>query len=1202
MQIRKLELFGFKSFADRTEFVFDKGITCIVGPNGCGKSNVVDAVKWILGEQSARSLRGNEMSDVIFNGASGRHALGFAEATLTFDNESRGLPLDMAEVAITRRLYRSGESEYMINRKLCRLKDIRELFMDTGIGLNAYSLIEQGRVDVLLQSNPQERRAVFEEAAGISKYKSRKKEALRKLERTEQNLLRLTDIIEEVERRLRSVKLQAGKARNWQAYSERLKELRITHALHEYHQLGGRRGELDDSHQVLASEQASLQERQGGLEERRARIEASLVELDDALRQVDGELMEVRGRMTASESTAAHHQSRIVELRLTAERDRHRIAELDGRVSELAGQISADESQSSEVDAEQERMRGLLQAAEQAVGEAQQAVRRTASSLEDEKSAVMELVQQASGLRNQISSTDLRLENFAAQRGRLERRQDEIARQVEELGGQQSSLEVEISKLDESIERDQGQLNVRKEEARLLNGEAEEIAREMGAAREFRSGLTSRRNVLDDLERRGEGVEKGVRRVLELARKGLFPGIRGLVAELLTVDVRYASLVEAALGEAEQYLVIDRQADVMESLEKLEDALEHRAGFLPLDSLRCGGGPATLPEGLEGVVARASELVECQPELRGAIDCLLGRTLLVKDLPTAIELAAGPLAGMRLVTMAGETLEADGTMRLGRVMAKAGLISRRSELRDIARQLEEVEGRINSYRERGEGVSHRIQELDQQQRDLRSAIYDASTSRVDMNAQLRRFRDTAESIRKEQPLLESEMADLDRQSAELRQRRVEIEQRLGELEEQSAGRRTQIEALGLELRRLEESRSAADEQRTQHRVALAQVEEKRRSLLDRLNHLRNAHAVAARQKAEAAEELAGCGDRVREAELGILREQSRLAVLYLQKEDAARRSRAIAGQRGEARARAAALNEERSGLQQSLNEIGGQLHETEMSLRECGLRMDGLRERIRDDFDLDLDEKVAEYEGGEVDWAAVEEEIQGLRTKIERLGAVNLEAINEQQDLEQRGEFLYRQKTDLESARQKLDELITRINEESISRFRETFDQVRENFQNLFRKLFGGGKADIVMMNPEDVLESGIEIIARPPGKQPCSISLLSGGEKTMTAVALLMAVFRSKPSPFCILDEVDAALDESNNERFNDIVREFVQDSQFIVITHSKRTMAVGDVLYGVTMQEPGVSKKISVRFSDVHRLGLDVEDETGEGRAAGA
>lgn len=1201
MQIRKLDVFGFKSFADRTEFVFDKGVTCIVGPNGCGKSNVVDAVKWILGEQSAKSLRGNEMSDVIFNGASGRHALGFAEATLTFDNTSGRLPLDASEVAITRRLYRSGESEYMINRKLCRLKDIRELFMDTGIGLNAYSLIEQGRVDVLLQSNPQERRAVFEEAAGISKYKARKKEALRKLERSEQNLLRLTDIIEEVERRLRSVKLQAGKARNWQAYSERLRELRVTHALHEYHQLTGRRGELNEAYDGLSVEHSRLQEEQEQLEGRRVRLESALLELEESLRQVDGELMELRGEVSSSQSTISHYNTRIAEWQKTAERDRRRIGELESRVGDLALQISQDETQSVEVEAELHRRRSELESAEQTVSQAQQAVRETSAALEEEKSALLELVQRASDLRNRISSTELRSENLAAQRQRLERRQEELLRQVEELAGQQAALESEIGRLDTAIERDQSQLNVRKEEARLLNAEAEEIAGEMAAAREFRSGLMSRRSVLEDLERRGEGVEKGVRRVLELSRQGFFPGIRGLVAELITVDVRYASLVEAALGEAEQYLVIDRRSDVMDSLEKLEEALEHRAGFLPLDALQ-SAAPAAIADGVEGVVARASDLVECPPELRGAIDCLLGRTLLVNDLATAIELARGPLAGMRLVTMAGETLESEGTMRLGRVMARAGLISRRSELRDIGRQLEEVEGRILNCRERAATTSNRIQELDQQQRDLRSSIYDASTSRVDVSAQLRRFNETAESIRKEQPLLESEMQEIDAQLAELLRHREEVAGDLAAIEEQSVEQRSRIEAMSVQVRQLDESRAAADERRTQHRVELAQVEEKRRSLLDRLNHLRTAHGVASRQRQEAGEELAACGSRVAEAELSILRQESKVASLYVAKEAAGRRSRSIGAERRVARSQVAAVNDARNRLQQSLHELSEGLHEAQMNLRECGLRMDGLRQRIQEDFDLDLEQKVAEYEGGEVDWASVEEEIASLRSKIERLGSVNLEAINEQQELEERSEFLHRQQVDLEAARQKLDDLIGRINHESETRFRQTFDQVRENFQNLFRKLFGGGKADIVLMNPEDVLESGIEIIARPPGKQPCSISLLSGGEKTMTAVALLMAVFRSKPSPFCILDEVDAALDEANNERFNDIVREFVRDSQFIVITHSKRTMAVGDVLYGVTMQEPGVSKKISVRFSDVHNLGLDLEDDAAASRAAGA
>ena len=1208
MRIKKLELFGFKSFADRTDFVFDEGVTCVVGPNGCGKSNVVDAVKWILGEQSARSLRGHEMADVIFNGSSGRHALGYAEATLVFDNASRRLPVDLAEVAVTRRLYRSGESEYMINRKLCRLRDIRDIFMDTGVGLNAYSLIEQGKVDVLLQSNPRERRAVFEEAAGISKYKAKKKEALRKLDRTEQNLLRLNDIIDEIQRRLRSVKYQAGKARSWQVHNDRLKALRIMHALNAYHDLGQERETLAGEHTRTEDARAELQSGLRGLEARQSELETALIELDDQLRQADAKRVDLKSRIATAENTIGFNRTRIDEWHQTQARDRRRISELEGRIRQHDARLAETADEAREVEAQVAALRDRLAETEIAAAAAAEESRDLAAQLEQEKAAIMDLVQQTSGVHNDISSVDLRLENLRATRTRLEKRQGEIAEQLHHLAEQKGTLDAEIADLDFAIERDQQRLNVKRDEANCLNDEAEQAATDLTAAKEYRSGLLSRKEVLEDLERSGEGIAEGVRRVLALSQGDLFGGIRGIVADLITVDVRYASLIEAALGEAEQYIVIDHANDVTESLARLDEALEGRAGFLPLDRLR-PERPVVDLTGHAGVVARMADLVTTDAAMRPAVETLLGSTLLVEDLAVAERLATGSLArhggaslaGLRFVTLAGETLEADGRLNVGRLAARAGLISRKSELRDLGVQLGEVAGRIERLQQRSEDIARRIHELDEEQRDLRSVIYDASTSRVDRVAQKRRLAEMAESIRAEEPVIASELAATDRESAELVARRGQLEGRLGEMEVEAQRRRGEVETIGQRLSETESHRARLNEARTHQRVETAKAEAERRGVEDRLHHLQAARAEALRGRDEAAGEVASCDQRMREAERTILGEESTIARLFLDKERVGRTCRAIDGRRRESRQHVGALHDEVRSLQDRLHDVEETQHAISMKLNECRLKMQALEDRVREDYEMDLADRIEDYVPEEVDWQAIEEEIAALRTKIERLGSVNLEAIGEQEALEQRAEFLVAQQQDLEEARRMLDRLIERINAESIVRFNVTFAQVRENFQALFRKLFGGGRADIVMLDPEDVLESGIEIVARPPGKEPCSISLLSGGEKTLTAVALLLAVFRSKPSPFCILDEVDAALDEANNERFNAVVREFVEHSQFIVITHSKRTMALGDVLYGVTMQEPGVSKRISVRFADIHKMKLSDEPQPAA-QAAGA
>ncbi|MBE3070142.1 MAG: AAA family ATPase, partial [Planctomycetes bacterium] len=558
MELKRLEVFGFKSFADRTRFDFDSGVTVIVGPNGCGKSNVVDAVKWVLGEQSPKSLRGREMIDVIFAGSESRRSLGFAEATLTFDNARGMLPIDAAEVEVSRRLYRSGESEYLLNRKPCRLRDVRELFMDTGVGVDAYSLIEQGKVDVLLQSNPQERRIIFEEAAGISKYKSKRREAERKLQRTEQNLLRLGDILDEVERRLRSVKYQAGKARSYQQYTERLKELRVSYALNQYHEQMTALAAQQVAIEGLQNERAARSGRLAQFDQERSALDGELMDLDTAVRQADACLGEIRAGLATRENETGFHRTRVEELGQVIDRDRRKIGDLsahlreaeaavDGRRAETAAMAEAARRQETAVSDVEARLRDLSDQ-----------VRDFTARIEHAKAAAMDLAQERTGAASRQASLDLRLETLDAQAGKLQARRQEIGVGLDGLAGRETGLHAERETLDASVVERRGHLEAKRHEAEARQKSLEEVGERLARAKEQASALDSRGQVLEDLERRGEGIPAAVRQVTQAIQAGGAPERwRGMVADLIEVDVARAIVIESALGPAEKLLVAD---------------------------------------------------------------------------------------------------------------------------------------------------------------------------------------------------------------------------------------------------------------------------------------------------------------------------------------------------------------------------------------------------------------------------------------------------------------------------------------------------------------------------------------------------------------------------------------------------------------------------------------------------------------------
>lgn len=1180
--LKRISMVGFKSFADSVDFDFGPGITCIVGPNGCGKSNVVDAFKWVLGEQSAKSLRGGQMLDMIFNGCASRRSSGMAKVDLVFDNMDRSLPFDCDEVTVSRKLFRSGESEYLLNKEPTRLKDIREMFMDTGVGTDAYCVIEQGRVDVLLQSSPAERRSVFEEAAGISKYKARKREALRKLERTQQNLLRVADIIEEVERRLRSVKLAAGKARNWQTYDARLRELRSVFSLAEYHRLT----------QECHAHQSRRQEATDAVTSARTRIDAGESDsvklasqgdrLSEELGGLENEYLQVKSQITAHEERIQAASARAVQEERHLEAARERLDTQKLRHAQAAEQIGRLNAEAAELDDEIGRQNqaidDLLSKDRELAGD----LTRAQALLEDEKAGLIELVRRGAELHNEIVKLESHRDSLEGQKGRLSARDAQIAGELRDLLERKEGLERRLEEVKALIDSEMERLEAKKAETARIHHMQSDLAQEIANARELRSGLDSRRQLLEDLEQRMEGVGAGVRQLLSTKGEGpedpALSAVAGMVAELFEADLIHALVVEAAIGDQDQFVVVKDTAAFLANPTRF-DQLPGRLTALCMDRLPPVVNVRDFSE-RPGFVARAMDLVRFPEELDRLGHHLLGKTIVVQDLLTALGLSDEDCDGHRFVTLNGQVVEPDGRVRLGPASVEAGLISRRSELRDIAQQLEQTELRIATLSDQLERANAEATHLDQVQQELRGAIHNAHTARVEAGAALANIEESIRRLTEEQPLIAGEVALIEQQIAEAQQRHSASSESLENIGRENQRREQEVARHQQNIDEIVTRRSGLQESLTEAKVRAGQLHEKRSAVATAVLASRRDLASAEDAVAAAEREAEESRRRIADAEEAALTGRQALAALETEARRLEVETLQIRRQREMIRVESEQLSTAIKRLRAELDEAEQRLHESDMALQEARVRRDELVARVRDELDVDLAEQYASYEHTERDWQEVEAEIKELRTKIDRLGNVNLDAIAEQEELEEREQFLTSQRDDLNDSERQLQQLIRELDAESIQRFTETFETIRGHFRDLFRKLFGGGKADIVLENPEDILECGIDIVARPPGKELQSISLMSGGEKTMTAIALLMSIFMSKPAPFALLDEVDAALDEANNERFNRILLDFVESSQFIIITHSKRTMNVGDQLYGITMQEPGVSTRVSVKF----------------------
>jgi chromosome segregation protein len=1239
--LKALELVGFKSFADRTRFDFPDGITVVVGPNGSGKSNVVDAVKWVLGAQSAKALRGADMADVIFKGSAegGRKPANSAEVILILDNKTRVFSHDADEVHVSRRVFRSGEGEYAINSQPCRLKDVKDLFRGTGVGVDAYSLIEQGKVDRLLQASAKDRRGIFEEAAGISRFKAKKVEAERRLVRVDQNMLRLSDIVDEIGKRLTSLKGQAARANRYREMTVALQTKRQQLGWLDRIALTKQQQDANHSLAVAQNAELDLQTRYQTLQESAAEEQRKWQHLQSSQEIVQNQYLEAqRERISA---TSGHSSAVERHAELTAEQEvlRDRIKMLQHRATMSTEEIQQKQQELAAIDLERQSAIVHLDESEKRWSQLQESLNGLKQKLEETKNQQAQVREDTATARSEITAYRMHIEQFEQSIVQHQALLADASKELEQLTMDVKSAEEKLSEAMKSSEL----VNAEKKEAedRLqVNRLAVTNAQEKLIALQGKShGVRERLKVLSQLEEQYTGAGRGGQQLLRLARENrhsqsdpsqatnsivsnVWDTVQGVVADLLTTEMHLAPLIDVALGAHSDAIVLSN-GQIIDWINDGNYAIDGRVTLIRMDRLssRRSGEKIQL-DGLRGVLGRADRMTQFPDPYEPLIRFLLGTTWFVDTLTTALELSHFRGAGLRFVTAECQLVESDGSITLGSLQTGLGLVSRRSEMQVAREEIQQLQDSISAGVALVANAQAAIVDSENRLRDKDLAAHqvakELTTCELRLESALQRRAKLAGSL----SLHEQNCATSELRLAEAHDRILNAEQSLDELSAQALQIEQIYEAVFREHAQNESAMQSEQSIVTDRRIQLARIEQRLvglRITLEQLQQDTNERIKSVAQSEESlvlistriASTLSAIADfesKAKEAGDTIQRIEAEREAISVQIQsqnevfqsaqrecESARRSlekakdriEAIQSQLQQWTVQWTTLHEHYvQEYQVELNEIGEMVapflsDANDPSIDDSKLELLTTLPELRWFVEL-LERSPLKSKPAEVDRAAIESEIAHLRHEIAASGGVNMEALQELDELQSRFDKLSTHYQDLSEAKSSLVKTMNKIDQDSQELFLTTLNTIRINFQDLYRRSFGGGFADIVLEDERDP-ESGIEIIATPPGKTTLSNSLLSGGEKALTAVALIMAFFQYRPSPFCILDEVDAPFDEANIGRFVTVLREFLDTTKFIVVTHSKKTMTAANMIYGITMQESGVSRQVSVRFEEV-------------------
>ncbi|MGM0880922.1 MAG: chromosome segregation protein SMC [Bacillota bacterium] len=1185
MFLKRIELFGFKSFADKTEMEFVTGITAVVGPNGSGKSNISDGIRWVLGEQSAKSLRGGKMEDIIFAGSDARKAVNYSEVSLTLDNGDGALPLEYNEVTVTRRVHRSGDSEYLINKQPCRLKDITELFMDTGIGKEAYSIIGQGRIEEILSTRSEDRRGIFEEASGIVKYKSRKREAQKKLDETEQNLLRIHDLVTELEDQVVPLRKQSEKAIHFKALKEQLKTKEISMYVHNIEQIHGSWTEANGKLERLQQEQLALStvvsKHDAHLEKDRQQLRELELELDqlhESMLQISedfekcegyGEVLKERKRNLEQnkrqlEESIAVQDARIGTLTQEEAEFRSRAAALELQLADLRALIAKEEA-------------NLLGVAGGAIADAEETLKgellEVLSSMAQHRNEIRYAAQQQETLQRRMERISEDETKWLEQQARLDERRSELAQ----------ALEATLARLEQARSRSIAE----SEQTKTISQSLEEVTMAIRKWEQKLDSHVSRRDTMKEMQDALDGFMQGVKEVLKASRRGNsgISGVHGAVAELMRVPERIEMAVETALGGALQHIVMEDEKSARSAIGFLKQRQLGRATFLPLDVIRGRQVPEhdkRTAETVDGFVGVAADLVSSDSRYEAIVNNLLGNVLLAETLEQANRIASKCQYRYRVVTLEGDIVNAGGSMTGGSLQKKgASLLGRQrqidaldQEIADARKMVEQLRDKLSDLRKEHSIRTHNMEELRAQ----------GEQSRIEeqqIRAELQQLHNEAKHLDEQRQLYSADRNTHLTEQKDIQAAAAAAELRLEQLIIDEA--RLQ-EAIRMAEERRKASESAKEElqgQLTDIKIAAAKTDQERLSFEDQSARVRadierakqelvGLRSLSAQQEEELARHSAETVQQIEQ--LNHLRLKKQECAEQTDFKRSARAQRIVELDQGESETK-----EQRVQLRQ----VEEQMRQTEIAANRLDVELDNLLRKLSEEYELSYELAKEQYPVPE-DVVGTQNEVRDIKRQITALGEVNLGAIEEYERVKERYEFLSAQKDDLIEAKTTLYQVIREMDDEMSKRFKATFEAIRGHFVVVFAKLFGGGRADLVLVEPDRVLDTGIDIVAQPPGKKLQNLQLLSGGERALTAIALLFAILQVKPVPFCVLDEVEAALDEANVSRFAQYLREFSGLTQFIVVTHRKGTMEEADVLYGVTMEEGGVSKMVSVRLEE--------------------
>ena len=1177
MYLKNIEIQGFKSFANKIVLEFHNGITGIVGPNGSGKSNVADAVRWVLGEQRAKQLRGANMQDVIFSGTELRRPLSYASVAITLDNSDHSLAVDFDEVTVTRRVYRSGESEYLLNGASCRLKDINELFYDTGIGKEGYSIIGQGQIDKILSGKPEERRELFDEAAGIVKFKRRKATAQKKLEEEAASLVRINDILAELERQKGPLERQSQTAR---VYLKKKEELRVYDVNYFLCETARIREQIKDLEEKQENASRELETARRGFEEARSEYDRQEEELAGLEQQME------EARQAASNTVLKRQglENQIAVLKEQINTARANDEHIGNRLEAIGEEEKAREKElreyagrKEEADSQEQASRQAREAAEKKLSDIREGIARRNAAIDSGKSDIIELLNARASTKGRLQRYDTMLEQAQLRKAQLsaqvlqlkseESRQEEDIRQLEGRQG-------EVRKLLEGYEADSRRLEARAEE---LQQEIIKLNEQIEAGQTAYHRESSRLESLRTITERYDGYGNSIRRVME--QRKTHPGIVGVVADLIQVEKEYETAVETALGGSIQNIVTDTEETAKEMIRFLKQNRAGRATFLPLTSVK-NRSAFSAKEALRepGVIGLADSLVKTRAEYRELVGYLLGRTVVAKNIDTAIALARKYRYTLRIVTLEGESLSPGGSMTGGAFRNAGNLLGRRREIEELESSVKLLKADLDKSRERMDSLRRERNECRSGLVQLKEKMQEQYLAQNTLEMERRSLEEKKAEVQGSYEGIRAEQSQLDAQLADIRQSQEEIQEEWKNSKQREEALEQAIEEASQALERDREEEARAAQETQQLALQEASCVQNRNFLLQNEARIREELSKLAAEREELSESQETAADEIarKQEEIFALRDAAEATIG--EGEEQEKRIRLLRDRRDEASAR----HKESLGRREELSLEMGRLDKE-------AYRLNSQREKLEEAQEAQVSYMWEEYEltysmakelrREELDNpAAMKKQISALKDEIRSLGSVNVNAIEDYKNLIERYEFLGGQRADLEEAKEALLKVIEELDEGMRRQFEEQFGAISREFEKAFRELFGGGKAALSLTGGEDILEAGIMINAQPPGKKLQNMMQLSGGEKALTAISLLFAIQNLKPSPFCLLDEIEAALDDSNVGRFADYLHKLTKNTQFIIITHRRGTMNSADRLYGITMQEKGVSTLVSV------------------------